>query len=82
MFTVSTEKKKVTYELSIFSDRPGFSDYYGFLYQIISDMYVNYLFFFFSYRNQDLVCCIKTYHCKNKMSFKYVPEILVYTSDQ
>lgn len=46
MFTVSTEKKEVTYELSIFSDRPGFSDYYGFLYQIISDMYVNYLFFF------------------------------------
>lgn len=67
--------KEVAYELSIFSDRPGFSDCNGFLYQIISDLYVNYLIFF-SYRNQDLVCCIKTYHCKNKMSFKYIPEFL------
>lgn len=76
IFTVSTEKKEVAYELSIFSDRPGVSDYNGFLYQIISDLYVNYLIFF-SYRNQDLVCCIKTYHCKNKMSFKNILEILI-----
>lgn len=46
IFTVSTEKKEVAYELSIFSDRPGFSDYNGFLYQIRSDLYVNYLIYF------------------------------------